>query len=1020
MSAIHKSLVLPLAFVLALFGTVQRLCANQPPVITKEGGKVTIRSPDGTTKVMPAPGGRPPSARPDKEGEKDEDKRKEDEKKDEKDEKKDGDKEEEKPTIIQRPIEPPEPPDPKELELLPDDHGKIRFNFRGQPWPDVLDWLATVSRMSLDWQELPADYLNLVTQDSYTIHEARDLINRHLLARGFTILEKDEVLSVVKTEDINRGLVPRLRPEELADRMPHEFVKVSFTLDWLVAESAVEELEPMLSPNGKLTALTATNRLEAIDAVANLREIFAVLQEEQSVGSQESLVQEFVLQHARATDVHEYLIGLLGMQPKSSSTPRPMSREQMEMMQRQAKMMADMARNQKGGSSKSASKPKPEVHLVVNPRRNSILATAPPDKMVMIAKAVELMDVPIGRDNPLLLNRDRIRVYRLVSLDPETLIETLEESGDLNPSTRLRVDEKSNALIADASFADHLTIHSLVEQLDGSKRQMEVIPLRRLAADYVAGTVAHMMGVDEEDNNKSSSRYYGYYSYRYGSRRSEDEDDDKFRVDADVEGNRLILWASEIELNEVTNLLVKLGEIPSAGGNPDRVRVIDVEPGEQMREFLERVQQAWPSLAPNQLQVPNVKPDSTGETKEPADEETAPPAASTDDKQVQQFPNGNALVRFAQLRQTGAVDEQQASPESTERPESSFPADAQPSIPSTDPPSDVDAAAAQSPSPSLPPQGKPQDISSVQITIGHDGRPVIASQDTAALDLLEELMGQLAPPRKDYKMFPLKYASSFWIRLNLEDFFKEQEDEDKGYRRYYYYDSAPQDKEKRNRLSQRRPLKFIDDVDTNTILVVGADAEQLKTIEELILLWDVPPPTDSESARIGTIYQVRYSKASIIAESVKEVYRDLLSSNDKALQEGKKDERRSPQTTYIFGDGDDEPSRNRTQVYFKGKLSLGVDDVTNTLLVSTEGQNLMDNITKMIEALDEAAKPVANVQVVTLKGGMNAERVREVLDELLSKGTLPGTGATSGQSRPQGPQGPTAGQRSNSPRAGMR
>ena len=32
-------------------------------------------------------------------------------------------------------------------------------------------------------------------------------------------------------------------------------------------EQAVEELKPMMSPNGKLTALKSTNRLEAMDAV---------------------------------------------------------------------------------------------------------------------------------------------------------------------------------------------------------------------------------------------------------------------------------------------------------------------------------------------------------------------------------------------------------------------------------------------------------------------------------------------------------------------------------------------------------------------------------------------------------------------------------------------------------------------------------------------------------------------------------------------------------------------------------
>ena len=75
------------------------------------------------------------------------------EKKDDSSEKKDGEASTE-PT--QRPTEPPKPPDPKELELRPDEDGKIRFNFTGQPWSGVLQWLADVSHMSLDWQELPA------------------------------------------------------------------------------------------------------------------------------------------------------------------------------------------------------------------------------------------------------------------------------------------------------------------------------------------------------------------------------------------------------------------------------------------------------------------------------------------------------------------------------------------------------------------------------------------------------------------------------------------------------------------------------------------------------------------------------------------------------------------------------------------------------------------------------------------------------------------------------------------------
>ena len=128
----------------------------------------------------------------------------------------------------------------------------ITFNFRYQSWPDVLDWLATVSRMSLDWQELPKDFLNLTTQREYTVVATRDLINRHLLARGFTLLENGDVLSVVAIAKLNPAMVPRIQADELdrfAAEQPYKFVKVSLALDWMLAADAAEEFKPMLSPN---------------------------------------------------------------------------------------------------------------------------------------------------------------------------------------------------------------------------------------------------------------------------------------------------------------------------------------------------------------------------------------------------------------------------------------------------------------------------------------------------------------------------------------------------------------------------------------------------------------------------------------------------------------------------------------------------------------------------------------------------------------------------------------------------
>ena len=70
----------------------------------------------------------------------------------------------------------------------------VSFNFQEAPWTFVVEELARVSGATLDWTQLPGDSFNLRSNKKYTVAEARDIINEHLLARGYAILfdVKDE------------------------------------------------------------------------------------------------------------------------------------------------------------------------------------------------------------------------------------------------------------------------------------------------------------------------------------------------------------------------------------------------------------------------------------------------------------------------------------------------------------------------------------------------------------------------------------------------------------------------------------------------------------------------------------------------------------------------------------------------------------------------------------------------------------------------------------------------------------
>ncbi|NQV23389.1 MAG: hypothetical protein HQ518_03385 [Rhodopirellula sp.] len=969
-----------------------------------------------------------------------------DAKKDEsKDSKKDGD--DKKTDVVTRPTAPETPPNPEELKATPNEAGMLRLNFQGQPWPDVIRWLKKVSGKSLDWQELPGGYLNLSTHREYSVEEARNIINRHLLARGYTILIRDEMMTVEKIDKLNPAMVPRVTPVELDDRGDYEFVKVSFTLTALVAAQAAEELKPMLSPNGKLVPLAQTNRLEAIDSVINLRDIRDVLTEEQSGDGSERRVWQFPLKYVRAEEIVDPLYALLGEQrPPSGGGGGSMSSSQMQQVQQQMQQMQKQMQQaaQKPGSGSAEEQ---KIQIVPVPRENVLLVTGPADKIATIADAVELLDQPSLRSQSLLESISRTQVYRLENFDPKTFIETVQELGGLSPLTQIRADETRGAVIVSGSQIDHAIIGQLLEKLDSTSREFHVIPLRKLDAEYVAGSIKLMMGA--EDNEKKEDSRRSYYFNPYGSSRSSDDkkSTDKFTIDADVQYNRLLLRCTVFEFQQVQDLLIKLGELPMPGGNPSRRRVFETGDLEDSLMLIERLQKVWPSHGQNPLKIipPVVEPKketitplgpTSPDVLEPIKpglkpDGPKPPVSNkpvkTADRQPRQNEDRGPQRRHpffltasqSQVVRDDQADDAAAQPDAKVRPDTK----AQPDVraqPGTAGPSNApvpDSEAAQealrklverirarqqtdanrsSTSPRNSSGGNASDPLPIQIRIGVNGELYIESDDPNALDVLEEVLEEYAPPKRDWKVIELKYPQTwaYGIEVILKDIFKEEidaSDKKDGSMRYSpfygFYPGGSSDSGPR-RLSARKPLKIISDRDSHTILVQGASEEQLRMIEELIEIYDKPQSTEARSIRKTQIFQVRYSKAKVIAEALKEVYRDLLSENDKALQEGKankKEDRPSERSyTYIYGAGGDGEGEEQEQpIRFKGLLSIGVDESANILIISaTEG--LLNNVAQIVEQLDMAARPNSSFKVVQVNTRVNLRDLQKKLQNMLA------------------------------------
>jgi type II secretory pathway component GspD/PulD (secretin) len=872
---------------------------------------------------------------------------------------------------VKRPDAPPKVPDPNDLKVALDAKGNVPpFNFIGQTWPDVMQWLANLSKASLDWQELPSGYLNLTTQRSYKLDEVHDLINQALNARGFTSIQTGEVLSVVKIDKLDPSMVRQVGEEDLYNLKRYDFVKVSFELPAeMEVDKAKDDVKQILSPNAKVFPLVTTKRLLIMDSVANLRTVSELFNQERMVKDGRIVPKEFVLKHARPDHVIEILKTMVGNDgpPKPQLTP--------EQMQQQQQMMEQMRQQGKQPPKNMAAGDAPKVYLAMNRRRNSILVNAPPEQMKIIEQTINYCDVPFGDETAVDDAERTLFKYNLVTMDPEQLKLTLEEIGELDPRTELRADTKSKILFARATANDHKKIAALKDELDGSGRTLHVFWLaRNLPADAVAGTVMALMGGQEPEEDENDGYPFFYYSWR---NRDDDEKPKKgFRVDADIENNRLLAWANDAEAKEVERFLAELGKGAPADDAERTVRSFDAGDPAATARLLEQLRAAWPSLGENELIIDDKRlknPPKPAEEKKSEEK----PAATTD--------RAAALLqtpKFRLVQLTGAPAA--ATVEGAKNDDASSTGEAANDTAANN--SSKDDAASATPSRRPP----------VTVTITEDGRILVASEDTEALDKLEKFAGAVLPQTQRYKIFHIKHANVFDVYLNLKEFYEEELKGDSTAILDWWGDVRTQDKKGDSLLSKRPTLRLIWDPASDTILVANASARQLAEIESLINEYDQPAPDDATTERVTQPVKIQYSRASTIATAVKEVYRDLLSSKDKEFDQ--KDGKGGGSSSGGSGVTILSYSRNNSssdgakksapvKVGFQGALSLGADDVSNIVLVSAQ-KEVFDGVVEMIRQLDEEAAPKTTVQVHRITGNIRAENLQKALDEAVGRAWL--------------------------------
>jgi type II secretory pathway component GspD/PulD (secretin) len=594
----------------------------------------------------------------------------------------------------------------------------VRLEFQDQKWLPVLEWIAAQRHLNLDWQQLPDGTLNLASSKQYTVDEAEDLINMQLLARGFTLLRRGEVLRIVPLKNIDVTLVPRVTPEELAKLPLHQFVRVTFPLEWMIADEAATELKPLVSPYGQLFPMASSNRLEAMDAVVNLREVHRLLTRAESDQTRRQRVAEFRLKHRKADEVAVKVRQLLGL-PPDAAPPSAGTQQQLDI--ETAKFRAEAVK-QLGANAQPLLKDKPDVHIVVNVEENSILVNGRPDKIEIARQAVEAMDKPEPPRESSWATFSRVKIYPLGGADAATitqLMQAIQGAGNIDKGTRISHDTTNNRLVVYASPQDQVTIAGIVESFHTEGRRAEVLPLAQIDAEYA--TKAIKLILKNPDRPLAST---GAAS------------DGRFQIEPDTRNNRLLLWATPTELGEVREFLRGLGETFGNGSTSTQLHVVPLR-GAKGAAVAERLKRVWKEISDAPLVIePGQNEPRAPEAPSPPAKAPAPAPASEANQKPEPMSDRIAARPAVQLAsQQQPVSAPAGTPEPKPLPEA--------------------------------PAANPQKDTSVRVIPDND-ELIIMSRDPVAAETARRFIEQVVPETADVQIISLKHAQAAQVKMQID------------------------------------------------------------------------------------------------------------------------------------------------------------------------------------------------------------------------------------------------------------
>ncbi|MBW8885336.1 MAG: hypothetical protein JF612_11325, partial [Planctomycetia bacterium] len=167
-------------------------------------------------------------------------------------------------------------------DLTVSEDGKMKIDFAFTPWKNVLEYFAKKAGYAFATDKWPQGTFNYSDPKYYTPEEVLDILNLHLITKGFILAKREKLLRLFDTA--NDGPVPpefveEIGPDEIEKHGKFELLTVYFQLDKWTPSEAAAEIEKRKGPYGSVVVLSASRQLVVTELGERLRWIKRTIDE---------------------------------------------------------------------------------------------------------------------------------------------------------------------------------------------------------------------------------------------------------------------------------------------------------------------------------------------------------------------------------------------------------------------------------------------------------------------------------------------------------------------------------------------------------------------------------------------------------------------------------------------------------------------------------------------------------------------------------------------------------------------